>query len=762
MGVFGIKTFKKNTIMKLYLLFFSILVASIINAQCPANITLSTQSQIDSFPILYPNCKDFPGKITVKGPNITNILGLSNLKRIQTLYIDFNKRLNDLSGLDQLDTIRGYFSLNVNDSLYTLHGLEKLRYVGGSIYMNNNHFLQNLHGFSNLHTVKGTFDIIGTSPLQNLKGLDSLYEADELYISNNYSLVDYDGIQQLRKVDELSLVGNYAESVTPFANLDTIGTFLQITDHYFLTDISAFQNLKDIKGGRVKIRDNANLTDCAAYAICKAIANSPQFVNIGNNKPGCNSQSELAGDCLNIFNFSEAKGKIYADLDCNGLFDSTDVLLPNHFVRNQATSVPWATTTPDGTYSNLLVPFTTTSLAPDEIVGFSPQPSADTFVVNNGLQIFNNQDFRFCADSVFHNLAVSATPYHFPVRGFQQYYQICVKNLGTQPENAHLTFNLDSIGQANNQIIDAEDGQIIGNSIVWDIQNLNVFETRCFKFTLYCPPTAALSAFFDAKASVKRIPETIETDSTDNCYIFTQKIRGSYDPNDKSVSPESLYHPETADGNWLDYKIRFQNTGTFPATFIEVYDTLEAGLDVRFLEMQAASHAYSLSFPANNVLKWRFDNINLPDSTSDEPNSHGFIAFRIKTKPNLPANKIIRNRAGIYFDFNEVVLTEYAATGFYLVKTNEPMNNEMTQLKIYPNPAGNEFIIDLSTFEKLTNLNQNLSLEITDTNGRLLRRQAFSFPKMIIQRGNLPSGMLFLTLKTEEGRIFTSGRVVVE
>lgn len=675
--------------MRSHLLFIGLLASflhlSEIQAQCPNDFDFERQSQIDSFPILYPDCSDFPGQLKVSGGDITNVLGFSNLKSIQYLNISFNKKLRDLSGFDQVDTIHSGFLLNVNDSLRSLHGLEQLKYVGGTIHMNNNHHLQDLNGLSNLQKVTGQFKMVGSSLVQNLKGLDSLREVYQLWISNNYDLVSYEGIEQLRKVEGLFLIGNYAENVDPFSNLDTIGQMLQITNNGFLTDISGLQNLKEIKGGNVLIRNNPKLSECAAFAICKAIANTPENVTIINNKAGCDSPEELTGDCLSLFNFSAARGKVYADLDCNELFDSTDVLLPNHIIRNQETGVPWASSGPAGSFENLLTPSTTVSILPDSIKGFTSHPLADTFIVTNGLQIFSDRDFKFCPDSSFHNLSVSLFPVTLPVRGFSQRYQVCLRNIGSNYENAILKFSLiDSVGINSMQLTSVQNGFITSDGFEWDIQDLQPFEERCYQATVRVLPTSDLATSFDVKLSVVIAPETIEIDTTDNCVLLTQTIVGSFDPNDKTVSPEKLDHKETADGNWLDYRIRFQNTGTFPATFVEVYDTLESGLDIRTFQMQQASHDYTLSFPDPGVLKWRFDNINLPDSTSDEPNSHGFIAFRIKTVPDLPLLRTVQNRAGIYFDFNEVVLTEFATTSLIL---EEPKGfGPSMDFNVFPNP----------------------------------------------------------------------------
>ena len=52
-----------------------------------------------------------------------------------------------------------------------------------------------------------------------------------------------------------------------------------------------------------------------------------------------------------------------------------------------------------------------------------------------------------------------------------------------------------------------------------------------------------------------------------------------------------------------------------------------------------------------------FNNIQLPDSNVNEPASHGFVKFKINQRANNPLGTVIENKAGIYFDFNEAVIT---------------------------------------------------------------------------------------------------------
>jgi len=56
-------------------------------------------------------------------------------------------------------------------------------------------------------------------------------------------------------------------------------------------------------------------------------------------------------------------------------------------------------------------------------------------------------------------------------------------------------------------------------------------------------------------------------------------------------------------------------------------------------------------------ITWTFTNIMLPDSTTDEPGSHGFVRFTAIPISSVPAGAYIENRASIFFDFNPAVVT---------------------------------------------------------------------------------------------------------
>src|SRR5690606_25411947 len=167
-----------------------------------------------------------------------------------------------------------------------------------------------------------------------------------------------------------------------------------------------------------------------------------------------------------------------------------------------------------------------------------------------------------------------------------------------------------------------------------------------------CPGDEASSV---STGKVNLLPtDDEESEKAMECMLITD----SYDPNDKLVTPvgrtEEHYTPT---GSALKYKIRFQNTGTAVAYRIVVVDTLSEQLDLSTLQVGATSHPGRLEVSGKGrpVLTWTFDNIMLPDSTADEPGSHGYIQFSIKPKADLPEKALVENFADIFFDFNSPI-----------------------------------------------------------------------------------------------------------
>jgi uncharacterized repeat protein (TIGR01451 family) len=169
-----------------------------------------------------------------------------------------------------------------------------------------------------------------------------------------------------------------------------------------------------------------------------------------------------------------------------------------------------------------------------------------------------------------------------------------------------------------------------------------------------------------------------------------KEVIGAYDPNDKQGFPKGwgelqLIRPNVP----IDYLIRFQNTGTDTAFTVVIRDTLPAALDPMSIRHLKSSHNFTYSVEKGNLLTFRFDQIKLVDSFTNEPGSHGFISFRINQQPDNAFGTFIDNRAGIYFDFNPPIITNIAHHEVGEVIGIVPVLDVPTSVvpEIFPNPA---------------------------------------------------------------------------
>jgi len=139
-----------------------------------------------------------------------------------------------------------------------------------------------------------------------------------------------------------------------------------------------------------------------------------------------------------------------------------------------------------------------------------------------------------------------------------------------------------------------------------------------------------------------------------------KSITSSFDPNEKVAEPTGLGDAHLIEKDWeLEYTVYFQNTGNDTAFTVEIIDTLSELLDISTLRINGASHPFVWEINPDNELRFFFDDILLPDSTTDVLGSQGFVEFAITPKQTIPFNALIFNRAGIYFDFNDPIITNF-------------------------------------------------------------------------------------------------------
>ncbi|MFT3681565.1 MAG: hypothetical protein QM791_14940 [Ferruginibacter sp.] len=362
----------------------------------------------------------------------------------------------------------------------------------------------------------------------------------------------------------------------------------------------------------------------------------------------------LCNPTNNIFNcqaFPVVAGNIFYDYNKNGIRDNGELIKTN--TKIQLSNGDFTFSNSNGYFeiaADSIGAYTVTPVTPAYYYDFAPASASYNFT-NYDTIVY--KDYGLQVNKIFDSLSVRITPVNWAARpGFSFSYLINYENAGTTTLNSNIIFNYDN----NILIYDSSSSAAVinnGNNLSLNTGSLAPGESGSFTAVFHLKTTAALNDTLSAKAFISGGAAT-STDSTKT------PIGGSFDPNDKQATSQ-LTPAQVIEGKYINYTIRFQNTGTDTAFNITIADTLSEQLQWNTLELIGTSYNCKTTVNGDKVY-FEFFNILLPDSNRNEPASHGFVSFRIKPKLTVPANSTIYNTASIYFDYNAPVVTNTAGT----------------------------------------------------------------------------------------------------
>ncbi len=270
--------------------------------------------------------------------------------------------------------------------------------------------------------------------------------------------------------------------------------------------------------------------------------------------------------------------------------------------------------------------------------------------------------------------------------GFELRYGINARNLtGATSGTGTVTFTFDPL--LTYQGSSPAPASVTGNTITWYLSTMGAFQQRYLAPRFQVPPDInLLGTVLSASATVATVNS--DSDPGNNTFQYDVTVTGAYDPNDKTAttSTGSTSIWSIGEDEWIDYLIRFQNTGTDTAFFVVITDTLPETLDPATFQLGVASIGTLITLQEHRVLRFMFTNILLPDSNANEAASHGFVSFRIKPRQPVLPGTIIENTANIFFDYNPPVITEpsvlTAEFGTGIMK-----NSQFSVMELFPNPT---------------------------------------------------------------------------
>lgn len=444
-------------------------------------------------------------------------------------------------------------------------------------------------------------------------------------------------------------------------------------------------------------------------------------------------------------------GTVYNDLNSNCTFDPGEEL-PNISLEiyNGIQLVGWASTDSNGLYSFNVPSGNTYDVHVNSSGGigghFTPSCPGSGILTISTIPSSGN------------NFGVACPP-NFDLQGFVTGWgfrpgftaSVCVyvynQNCNSPSGQIDITFPVnttplpDSIGSGYT---------INGNTVTYPISGPNLYWSFCIPVVVSQNAHIGDSVCIDMNIT----PTVGDADPSNNSGTFCFAVRNSYDPNDKSVTPagegvEGYIRPNTD----LTYTIRFQNTGNADAINIYILDTLSANLNAASVEVIGSSHNVSYSLLTGNIMRFNFNNINLADSNSNEPASHGYVTYRVQQANIVAQLAQITNTAAIYFDFNPPIITNTTLNTVDQFLSVAKIKNLSSFINIYPNPSNQKCYL---TF----NGNHLKTISVSDMLGKEVFRILSAADSYILNTEKFAEGIYTVHLSDDHNQT-VAGKLII-
>lgn len=441
-------------------------------------------------------------------------------------------------------------------------------------------------------------------------------------------------------------------------------------------------------------------------------------------------------------------GKAYIDNNNNGSYDNGEIPVRARQISTQNNYT--AFTDMNGNYQLFTDTGNYTVQLQASLPYYNIVPVSHAVAFSTYGQTAADKNFAFQAALTVNDLEVDLTPLNIARAGRPLHYMVTLRNTGTTTLTNKYSLKM---GGSLSFVSSDSAATVTVDSVVWNYTNFRPYETRTNLVTCNVSTAATVNSIIKSTGYV--FPAAGDSTPVNNVDTAFSIVRASYDPNDKITFPVTSVHIDSAQQGkqFLEYMIRFQNTGNDTAFQVRLVDSLTSKLNIQTFELISSSHPVLLSRRGLRTMEFYFPNILLPDSTTNEARSHGFVKFRAKPVSSVILTDSVYNFADIFFDYNSAVRTNTIATGFrttIVTGINDPQRNT-SDLRIYPNPATSFIVYRLEKSPR-----EVLAARIYDISGRVyyskdLRGNGGTLTGEI-PIGGLPAGGYFLEISSSKTR----------
>ena len=324
----------------------------------------------------------------------------------------------------------------------------------------------------------------------------------------------------------------------------------------------------------------------------------------------------------------------------------------------------------------------------DNPTWFSVSPSSISLNMPSATN-YANQNFCVTAVGSHHDLSVVIVPIDRARPGFDAYYKVLVRNNGNQTATGTVRFTYDAATAEYIQSTPLAASAGFG-SVTWNVEGLLPLSEVEYivKLNLNTPTdTPPLNGndvlTFTAVATIAQ-----DEVATNNEATLEQTVVNSFDPNDKICLGGDYVRSEQV-GDYMYYRIRFENLGTASAQNIKVTDIIDTTkFDIASLSPVDGSHPFTTRVIQGNQVEFMFNNIQLGFAAD---NNDGYLVFKIRSLNSLAEGAVLENTASIYFDYNLPIVTNTSVVTVQTTLHTESF--ETLELVLYPVPASNMVFI---------------------------------------------------------------------